>query len=266
MLKKELKDQFLPNNAAWLARESMKNLRQKGTVRDYVKEFNSLLLDIKNISDEDKLFNFVSGLKPWAQAELRRQNVKDLTTAIAAADGLVDYKVGNSSSYAVKGKGVARKSKGQKDKKKFKKKDGDAPSKLKNDGQFKGKTKGCFICGGPHMMKECPRKEKLNAIIETEEREENSESPRRVNPIRMLNTLQTEEMVRTQGLTYVKVTINGHNVMAMVDTGSTNSFMADRNVKLLGIKLQPSTSHFKAVNANAQQVGGVACVSLKVGP
>ena len=99
----------------------MKNLRQKGTVRDYVKEFNSLLLDIKNISDEDKLFNFVSGLKPWAQAELRRQNVKDLTTAIAAADGLVDYKVGNSSSYAVKGKGVARKSKGQKDKK-FKRK------------------------------------------------------------------------------------------------------------------------------------------------
>ena len=265
MLKKELKDQFLPNNAAWLARESMKNLRQTGTVRDYVKEFSSLLLDIKNMSDEDKLFNFISGLKPWAQAELRRQNVKDLTAAIAAADGLVDYKVGNLSGDIGKNNNVAGKGKGQKDKKKFKKKDGDAYVKNRNDGQSKGKSKGCYICGGPHMMKECPRKEKLNAIIETEGNEEH-EAPRRVNPIRMLNALQTEEIVKTQGLLYMKVIINGHGVLAMVDTGATNSFVAERNVKLLGIELQPSTSQFKAVNSDAQQVGGVACVSLKIGP
>ena len=62
-LKQELKKQFLPTNATWLARESLRRLKQTGTVREYVKEFNSLMLDIKNMSEEDKLFNFVSGLR-----------------------------------------------------------------------------------------------------------------------------------------------------------------------------------------------------------
>ena len=61
-LKRELKEQFFPTNAAWLALESLRRLKQTGTVRDYVMEFNSLMLDIKNMYEEDKLFNFVSGL------------------------------------------------------------------------------------------------------------------------------------------------------------------------------------------------------------
>ena len=62
-------------------------------MRDYVKEFSSLMLDIKNMSEEDKLFNFVSGLQAWAQTELRRQGVKHLPAAMVAADCLVDYKL-----------------------------------------------------------------------------------------------------------------------------------------------------------------------------
>ncbi|KAL6321338.1 hypothetical protein AAG906_016393 [Vitis piasezkii] len=49
--------------------------RHIGSVRDYIKEFSSLMLDIKNMSEEDKLFNFMSGLQGWAQTELRRQGV-----------------------------------------------------------------------------------------------------------------------------------------------------------------------------------------------
>ena len=48
-LKRELKEQFLPTNVAWLARESLRRLKQIETLRDYVKEFNSLMLDIKSI-------------------------------------------------------------------------------------------------------------------------------------------------------------------------------------------------------------------------
>ena len=91
-LKKELKEQFLPNNTSWLARDDLKKLKQDKSVRDYVKDFSSLILDIENMSEEDKLFNFMPGLQPWAQVELRRQNVKDLPSAIAAADSLVDFK------------------------------------------------------------------------------------------------------------------------------------------------------------------------------
>ena len=96
-LKKELKDQFLPTNTAWVARDALKKLRQTGTVREYVKTFSSLMLDIKNMSKEDKLFNFMSGLQPWAQMELKRQAVRDLPTAMSAADALVDYKFSKPS-------------------------------------------------------------------------------------------------------------------------------------------------------------------------
>ena len=60
---------------------------------DYVKEFSSLMLDIKNMFEENKLLNFVSGLQAWAQTKLRRHGVKDLPAAMATADCLVDYKL-----------------------------------------------------------------------------------------------------------------------------------------------------------------------------
>ena len=45
------------------------------------------------MSNDEKLFNFMSGLQGWAQTELRRQRVQDLPTAMATADCLVDYKM-----------------------------------------------------------------------------------------------------------------------------------------------------------------------------
>lgn len=35
-------------------------------------DFISLMLDIKNMSSEDKLFNFISRLQPWAQSNYGR--------------------------------------------------------------------------------------------------------------------------------------------------------------------------------------------------
>ena len=52
-----------PGNAAWMARLALKKLKHTGTVRDYVKEFTSLMLDICDMFEEDKLFNFLTGLQ-----------------------------------------------------------------------------------------------------------------------------------------------------------------------------------------------------------
>ena len=41
-----------------------------GTVHEYVKKFLRLMLDIKDLSEEDKLFYFLERLKPWARTEL----------------------------------------------------------------------------------------------------------------------------------------------------------------------------------------------------
>lgn len=68
-------------------------MRQTRTVREYVKEFSSCLLDIKDMSESDKLFNFLTRLQSWAQMELKRKKVQDLHAALIAADAFVDFKI-----------------------------------------------------------------------------------------------------------------------------------------------------------------------------
>jgi hypothetical protein len=91
-LRKELNDQFHPCNTAWVARDSFRKLKHTTSVREYVKQFSSLMLDINDMSEADKLYNFMIGLQMWAQLELRRKGVRDLPTATAAADTLVDFR------------------------------------------------------------------------------------------------------------------------------------------------------------------------------
>lgn len=154
---------------------------------DYVKEFSSLMLDIKNMS-EDKLFNFISGLQSWAQLELRRLGVKDLAATVAATDGLLDYKLSKDSVLETsKSKKKGREKNGEKkasfkkgkDKSKYKQK-GESSSHSQNDG---GKSnKRCFICDGPHRAKDCPKQKKLNVIVaEDDWGDTGDDSPTRVN-------------------------------------------------------------------------------------
>ncbi|KAL0347693.1 UNVERIFIED_CONTAM: hypothetical protein Scaly_1785300 [Sesamum calycinum] len=55
VLEKEFKDQFLPFNTSWVARESLRNLGHIGMIREFVKEFSSLILDRKNDSGESNV-------------------------------------------------------------------------------------------------------------------------------------------------------------------------------------------------------------------
>ena len=49
------------------------------------------MLDIKDMSKEDKLFYFLERLKPWARTKLQRQYVQHLATAQTATERLIDY-------------------------------------------------------------------------------------------------------------------------------------------------------------------------------
>ncbi|KAL8113857.1 hypothetical protein AgCh_020951 [Apium graveolens] len=66
----------------------------------------------KNMLDDDKLFNFLTRLKPWAREELRQQAVTDLPTAIIVADSLVDYKLAGSND-TERGKNSGKNHKGE---------------------------------------------------------------------------------------------------------------------------------------------------------
>ncbi|RVX15091.1 hypothetical protein CK203_008029 [Vitis vinifera] len=95
--RREIKRQFYPEDVAYLARKNMRRLKHTGSIRDYVKEFSSLMLEIPNMTEEELLFNFMDNLQGWAEQELRRRGVQDLATAMAVAESLTDYRRGDSS-------------------------------------------------------------------------------------------------------------------------------------------------------------------------
>jgi len=173
----EIREQFLPSNTVWQARDNLHRLKHTGSVRDYVKTFSSLMLDIRNMSEEDKLFNFMKGLQGWAQTELRRQGVKDLSAAMMAADALLDFKGQDAEKGSDNGKEKGKEKEGEpsntfkKPKEKFAPKDG----------------RGCFICEGPHLARNCPKREKLNAIRVEDSGSQAGEGVARLNPLQILN-------------------------------------------------------------------------------
>ena len=66
-LKRELRDQFFPENVEHLAMEKLIALKQTRSIRDYVRQFSTLMLDIRGTSKKDKVFFFINGLQPWAK-------------------------------------------------------------------------------------------------------------------------------------------------------------------------------------------------------
>ena len=89
-LKRELKNPFIPENAEFIASSCLTPLGASNKRAQSESTWNTaLMLDIKGISEKDKLSHFLEGLKPWAQQELIRRGVKDLASAQAAAERLV---------------------------------------------------------------------------------------------------------------------------------------------------------------------------------
>ena len=95
--KREIKRQFYPEDVAYLARKTMRHLKHTGSIRDYIKEFFLLMLEIHNMTEEDLLFNFMDNLQGWAEQKLRRRGVQDLATTMVVAESLTNYKIGDSS-------------------------------------------------------------------------------------------------------------------------------------------------------------------------
>ncbi|KAL0411790.1 UNVERIFIED_CONTAM: hypothetical protein Slati_3768700 [Sesamum latifolium] len=83
--------QFFPENVEYNARRALRKLEHTGSMQDYVKAFSALMLDIRDMSEKDKLFTFMEGLKPWVRVELQRQRVTDLGSAMTAAERLTDF-------------------------------------------------------------------------------------------------------------------------------------------------------------------------------
>ncbi|KAL0367187.1 UNVERIFIED_CONTAM: hypothetical protein Sradi_3608800 [Sesamum radiatum] len=69
-LRVTIRVQFFPENVECNARRALRKLEHTGSMKDFVKSFSMLMLDIRNMLEKDKLFTFMEDLKPWARLEL----------------------------------------------------------------------------------------------------------------------------------------------------------------------------------------------------
>ena len=91
--KVELKKQFYPENAGKEARAKLRRLQHKeGCLREYIKEFQELLLEITSMGEKDALFTFLDRLSNWAQLEMSGRGVQDLAAAIAVVETLTEFR------------------------------------------------------------------------------------------------------------------------------------------------------------------------------
>ena len=66
------------------------------------------------------------------------------------------------------------------------------------------KSSGCFICDRPHRARDCLRKENLNAIIDEDGENIETEAPMRAkNPLQLLNVILAK--VTHRGLMYLEL-------------------------------------------------------------
>ncbi|KAH9625103.1 hypothetical protein KSS87_018092 [Heliosperma pusillum] len=189
--KVDFKKQFYPENAEEVALKKLRALRHTGTVKEYVKQFSSIVLDVSSMPENLLLIYFMDGLQRWAEQELKRRNVKSLNEAIAAAESLYELTRdprrskeadnsneiggGDRQSSTIRGDGTRAKEA--------------VRDQSRTQGRDKGKTFNCFLCGGPHMVRECPQRAKLSAMVMRYEDEESLEAhePRRLGAMRLLN-------------------------------------------------------------------------------
>ncbi|XP_060196336.1 uncharacterized protein LOC132625764 [Lycium barbarum] len=218
-LKAAIRLQFFPENVEYNARRKLRELRQTKSVRDYVREYSALMLSIRDMSEKDKLFTFMEGLKPYARAELQRQRVDTVTRAMQAAECLVDYQVeprkdkpqqpprggntrgGQHNNYNNNNRGGPSRSGGDRGSNQSRASSSGSVSVAspnKNRGKAPYVPKGgCFECGGPHMRADCPQVRKLNAAQQSQAEEEIEEIEEMEEPMgaftQFLNAICQEE-------------------------------------------------------------------------
>nr|GEW24303.1 putative retrotransposon Gag domain, aspartic peptidase domain protein [Tanacetum cinerariifolium] len=244
-----------------------RKLKQSGTIREYVKEFTTLVLEIPELSDQDSLFYFLDGLQGWAKTELERRGVQDLATAIAHAEALIDFSSRRDSSKPRDRKVNHEKGGGNKNAQP--KVDHTRKPSTGKDRSIKMnyKSGGCFICDGPHRARDCPKKTSLNGMSAHDD--EDTSNGENMGSMRILNAIKAKTEVPKvigKGLQYVEATINGVKVRALVDSGATHNFVAVDEAERLGINATKGSGTIKAVNSPAKQIHGVAKdVRVKIG-
>ncbi|KAF7807946.1 Transposon Tf2-2 polyprotein [Senna tora] len=246
--KKELKLQFYPVNAEEEARAKLRRLQHKGTIKDYVKDFTEVLLEIPDYPDKEAFFAFSNGLQNWVKMEIQRWGAQDLATAISVAESLIEFK--KSDKPKIKDKGGKGNSGGEGNQSKA------GSHKLessKGSKEFKIGEKPplkCFLCEGPHRARDCPKKAKLSALVKESEEREQEET--KVSSLQLLSAIKAKvEMPENgrNGRMFVEAKAGDRVTKALVDCGASHNFLQVEEARRLRIHYKDERGWLKAREA-----------------
>lgn len=182
----EVKKQFYPENVEYEARGRLRRLTHTRSIKEYVTEFQEIILEIPEITDREALFTFEDGLKGWARQELQRRNVQDLAEAIAAAERLVEMEPRNDPGTSTTREGPSTQPNAERDQVyvsniRTPKVYGSRPSIRGNQ------PRECFLCNSTdHVLTNCPQKNRLAAVQYQQGEELDYEQEARLGSILLL--------------------------------------------------------------------------------
>uniref|UniRef100_A0A803MT59 Ty3 transposon capsid-like protein domain-containing protein n=1 Tax=Chenopodium quinoa TaxID=63459 RepID=A0A803MT59_CHEQI len=272
--KEDFKKQFRPHDAAKVSMMKLRELKHSSTIKEYIKQFTTLVLEIDNLPEPAQLLYFIGGLQRWAQQEVERRNVQTLAEAIAAAESLVDYrdtrKEGRSNGSKGKGGGAKPTDRSSTNSNKTVKKDKAKGSSSSSSSSDKPNNRGCYLCGGPHWARDCPGRQKLSAIIASGG--ESSGDDAQMGSLRLFSSVratpkaeestkmvQVSTLPRPKGsLMFVDTLVNGRASKALVDCGASHNFITEKEAMKLGIKYTKEPGRIKTVNTSPVPILGVA--------
>uniref|UniRef100_A0A803MYN9 Retrotransposon gag domain-containing protein n=1 Tax=Chenopodium quinoa TaxID=63459 RepID=A0A803MYN9_CHEQI len=245
--KEDFKKQFRPHDAAKVSMMKLRELKHSSTIKEYIKQFTTLVLEVDDLPKAAQLIYFIGGLQRWAQQEEGRSNdSKGKGGGAKPTD-----RSSTSSNKTVK-----------KDKAK-----GSSPSSSSSD---KPNNRGCYLCGGPHWARDFPGRQKLSAIIASGG--ESSGDDAQMGSLRLFSSVRAtpkaEEstkvvkvstLPRPKGsLMFVDTLVNGRASKALVDCGASHNFITEKEAMKLGIKYTKEPGRIKTVNTSPVPILGVA--------
>ncbi|XP_038991121.1 uncharacterized protein LOC120114215 [Hibiscus syriacus] len=261
----ELKENFYPKNAMLEARAKLKQLKHDRSILQYVKNFTEIKMQIPDLGESEGYFAFMDGLQRWANMEIKRRGVIELSKALDAAEAIAPFEVKKTDSLQSRSKPKGN-SGGEKAKGNFHKLTGnhgklnDRPKKLFNHWEKKGEL-ACFTCEGNHMKRDCPQLVKVIAIKKNDGVE--SETLKLGS---ILSTMEVKKGHNKKGLMYVDIIVAGQKMSALVDTGASELFMSEQIAKRLGLHVEKASGSIKNVNAEEVSIARVTKgIELTVG-
>jgi hypothetical protein len=254
--KERVEAEFVPRNSDYISRCKLRDLvnATNDNLRQYVRAYSELMLEIQHMHELDRVCQFVMGLPTWAKRKLEENWPSSLSEAIKKVEGFSDVGQGEKSGFKKdnkfphkkprhegewnRGQGSPTKDKskqfqgsGFKSKGNFVKKG--APFKRSQPKEDIGaKPKGaCFNCNEVgHYSKDCPKSKVESGGFKV---------------IALNANLAQNECNR---LIFLKGKIVKREVFCLLDTGASHNFITRESAKRMEFHLEelkaPIEVHF----------------------